>query len=84
MKAKKGSLLDNIGSVINSDVKLQQRRKVMGRPKRNPYLTEKKITTFIPADVHRQLRLASADKGKPMVEIVVDALKSHLKSYEGK
>jgi hypothetical protein len=84
MAVKKGSLLDNIGSVINSDVKLPQRQKAMGRPKLNPYLTEKKITTFIPADVHRQLRLASADKGKPMVEIVVDALKSHLKSYEGK
>lgn len=84
MVAKKGSLLDNIGSVINSDIKLQQRQKTMGRPKLNPYLAEKKITTFIPADVHRQLRLASADKGKPMVEIVVDALKSHLKSYEGK
>jgi hypothetical protein len=84
MAGKKGSLLDNIGSVIDSDIKLQQRQKSMGRPKLNPYLTEKKITTFIPADVHRQLRLASADKGKPMVEIVVDALKSHLKSYEGK
>lgn len=84
MKAKKGSLLDNIGSVINNEVKLQQKNRAMGRPKLNPYLTEKKITTFIPADVHRQLRLASADKGKPMVEIVVDALKSHLKSYEGK
>jgi hypothetical protein len=84
MKAKKGSLLDNIGAVINSGAKLHQPQKAMGRPKLNPYLTEKKITTFIPADVHRQLRLASADKGKPMVEIVVDALKSHLKSYEGK
>lgn len=84
MVAKKGSLLDNIGSVINNDVMLHQSQKAIGRPKLNPYLTEKKITAFIPAEVHRQLRLASADRGKPMVEIVVDALKSHLKSYEGK
>ena len=84
MAGRKGSLLDNIGAVINNDVKSQHSSKVMGRPKQNPYASEKKITAFIPAEVHRQLRLASADKGKPMVEIVVEALKVHLKSYEGK
>jgi len=84
MVAKKGSLLDNIGSVINSRVKSPEQARSVGRPKLNPYATEKKITAFIPEEVHRQLRLASADQGRPMVEIVVEALKGHLKKYEGK
>jgi hypothetical protein len=85
MAGKKGSMvnLDNIGSIVNREIKPKQQVKT-GRPKLNPYPAEKKITMLIPADVHRQLRLASADTGKPMTEIAIDSLKKYLRSYEGK
>lgn len=86
MVAKKGSMvnLDNIGPVVNGAIKPKEAAKTGGRPRLNPHDADKKITVMIPGNVHRQLRLASADMGKPMVEIVVDALISHLKKYEGR
>lgn len=75
--------LDNIGNVVNREIQQIQTIKT-GRPRLNPYPAEKKITMLIPADVHRLLRLASADTGKPMTAIAVEALKKYLKSYEGK
>lgn len=81
MAAKKVSMsnLDNIGAAVN-----EKAANIGGRPRLNPHNSEKKITTHIPAKVHRQLRLASAYTGRPMVAIVVDALVKHLAEYEGK
>ena len=57
-------------------------KKQLGRPKKNPYAEEKKLTIRMPENLHRQLRFASADTGKPMVEIAVDALIRYLVEYE--
>ena len=75
--------LDNIGGLINPIIK-PETVKGTGRPKLNPHATENKVTVMIPEKVHRQLRFASADTGKPMVEIVTEALISHLKAYENR
>lgn len=75
--------LDNIGAVVDPALKPKTTKKT-GRPKLNPYDQDKKLTFRVPADIHRQLRFASVDQEKPMVEIVVDALIRHLKKYEGK
>lgn len=85
MAGKKVSMinLNNIGETINQEIKSIQHNK-SGRPKSNPYPAEKKITMIIPADVHRQLRLASAYSGKTMTEVAVDSLKQHLREYEGR
>ena len=55
-----------------------------GRPRLNPHAQDKKLTIRIPEALHRQLRMASADQGKPMTEISVDALIKHLTDYKGK
>ncbi len=57
-------------------------KKPLGRPKKNPYPDEKKLTLRMPESLHRQLRFASADTGKPMVEIAIDALIQYLKEYK--
>ncbi len=57
-------------------------KKPLGRPKKNPYPDEKKLTIRMPESLHRQLRFASADTGKPMVEIAIDALIQYLKEYK--
>jgi predicted HicB family RNase H-like nuclease len=70
--------LDSIDSLTG------QKKKTLGRPKLNPYAQEQKITTRVPKDIHRQLRIASAMTGKPMGELIVDALATHLKKYANK
>lgn len=55
-----------------------------GRPRLNPHAQDKKLTIRIPEKLHRQLRMASADLGKPMAEISVDALIKHLATYKKK
>ena len=80
-KGFSGMDLDNIGKVINPIIKPDAVKKI-GRPKLNPYADEKKITVMIPEKIHRQLRIAAAETGRPMVEIVVEALIKHLKPYQ--
>ena len=50
----------------------------VGRPKMNKYATEAPLNVKIPKDIHKELKLASVKKGRPMVEIIVDAVKQHL------
>jgi|GEM_PF-1202554 len=61
-----------------------KKKKRLGRPKLNPYAQEQKITTRVPKEIHRQLRIASAMTGKPMGELIVEALAIHLKRYADK
>jgi hypothetical protein len=75
--------LDNVGKVIDIAIKPNNIKKT-GRPKKNPFDEDKKLTIRVPGNIHRQLRFAAVDLDKPMVEIVVDALIKHLKSYEGR
>ena len=62
----------------------EKKGKPLGRPKKNPYADEKKLTIRMPEALHRQLRFASADTGKPMVEIAVESLIRYLVEYEEK
>ncbi len=87
MARKKSSIadmdvLDNIGKTVTKSVKPEAAKKI-GRPKLNPHAQDKKLTFRVPEKLHRQLRLAAADQGRPMTEITVDALIKHLKKYEG-
>ena len=72
-----------VDHVVKSQAKSMPVRPI-GRPKLNPHAQEKKMSIRMPAELHRQLRLASADTGRPMTEIAVDALIKHLRKYEGK
>lgn len=74
-------ILDNIGETVSTGSKPKKVKKT-GRPKLNPHAQDKKLTFRIPDELHRQLRMASADKGRPMTEIVVDALIKHLQKYK--
>lgn len=74
-------MLDDIQQTVDETVRPQKTKKT-GRPRLNPHAQDKKLTFRIPEELHRQLRLASADKGRPMTEIVVDALIKHLKKYQ--
>ena len=76
--------LDNIAKDVDKTIKPERQKKI-GRPA-SAYRQEgdTRLTVRVPEDLHRKLRLASADKGKPMSEIAVDALIAHLKAYEGK
>lgn len=75
-------MLDNIQHTLSEEAKPASSKKT-GRPRLNPHAQDKKLTFRVPDALHRQLRMASADKGRPMTEIVVDALIKHLKKYEG-
>ncbi len=74
-------MLDDIKQAVDQDVRPKKTKKT-GRPRLNPHAQDKKLTFRIPEELHRQLRMASADKGRPMTEIVVDALIKHLKKYQ--
>jgi predicted HicB family RNase H-like nuclease len=74
-------MLDDIKQTVDENVRPKSTKKT-GRPRLNPHAQDKKLTFRIPSELHRQLRMASADKGRPMTEIVVDALIRHLKKYQ--
>ncbi len=86
MKEKKSSVFAemNMEELDAIDSLTGKKKKNLGRPKLNPYAQEQKITTRVPKEIHRQLRIASAMTGKPMGELIVDALAIHLKSYAEK
>lgn len=74
--------LDNLAKVVDKTVKPEKQKRVGRPPAAYRQEGDTRLTLIIPARLHRQLRLASADKGKPMSEIVVEALIAHLKDYE--
>ena len=73
-------IIDEVGGVVDTAIKPKTNKKT-GRPKQNPHAQDKKLTIRVPEGLHKQLRFASVDQDKPMVEIVVDALIKHLKGY---
>lgn len=80
-------LVKTIEKSVENVPEVQPKKRVKstgGRPRLNPHAQDKKLTIRIPEELHRQLRMASADQGKPMTEISVDALIRHLAAYKGK
>ncbi len=83
MVKKKTSIFENMkmAELDTIDSFTGTKKKNLGRPRLNPYAQEQKITTRVPKEIHRKLRIASAMTGKPMGELIVDALKAHLEGY---
>lgn len=72
-KNKAGMKQGNIVSVLQeAEAPATPRKKegkpTGGRPRLNPHAQDKKLTIRIPEELHRQLRMVSADLGKPMTE----------------
>ncbi|MBE0583786.1 MAG: hypothetical protein IH612_08465 [Desulfofustis sp.] len=55
---------------------------IIGRPLLNPYPQDKKLTAFLPREVHRALKMEAARRDVPMVQIVVEALISELRAND--
>lgn len=59
-----------------------QRPFITGRPLVNPYPQDKKLTAFLPAQVHKCLKVEAARRDVPMVQIVVEALIRELREND--
>ena len=53
--------------------------KKAGRPKEIKYSLEKKFTLMLPKEVHRALKIKSAETEIPMTTMIIDAVK---KTYD--
>jgi hypothetical protein len=78
------SIMKEVSAEIPAEPEKKKQKSTGGRPRLNPHAQDKKLTIWIPEDLHRQLRITSAEQGKPMTEISVDALIKHLEAYKGK
>ena len=54
-------------------------KRMPGRPKVNQYPTEVKLSILLPKEIHKKLKIKSAEMEKPMAEVVVTAVKEYLK-----
>jgi len=63
-------------SDINNKNKAPGRK--AGRPKQIEYALEKKFTLMLPRELHRALKIRSAEMEKPMTTMIIEAIK---KSY---
>ena len=76
--------LDKIAKAVDKTIKPEKQKRVGRPPAAYRQEGDTRLTLKIPEKLHRQLRFASADKGKPMAEIAVEALIEYLQDYEGK
>lgn len=49
--------------------------KKVGRPREIHYSLEKKFTLMLPKEVHKSLKIKSAELEKPMTTMIIDAIK---------
>ena len=54
-------------------------RKKVGRPREIHYSLEKKFTLLLPKEVHKSLKIKSAELEKPMTTMIIDAIKETYK-----
>jgi predicted HicB family RNase H-like nuclease len=54
-------------------------RKKVGRPREIHYSLEKKFTLMLPKEIHRSLKIKSAELEKPMTTMIIDAIKESYK-----
>ena len=54
-------------------------RKKVGRPREIHYSLEKKFTLMLPKEIHRSLKIKSAELEKPMTTMIIDAIKEAYK-----
>jgi len=49
-------------------------RKKVGRPREIHYSMEKKFTLMLPKEIHKSLKIKSAELEKPMTTMIIDAI----------
>jgi len=54
-------------------------QKKVGRPREIHYSLEKKFTLMLPKEIHRSLKIKSAELEKPMTTMIIDAIKEAYK-----
>jgi len=54
-------------------------RKKVGRPREIHYSLDKKFTLMLPKEIHKSLKIKSAELEKPMTTMIIDAIKKAYK-----
>ena len=54
-------------------------RKKVGRPREIHYSLDKKFTLMLPKEIHKSLKIKSAELEKPMTTMIIDAIKEAYK-----
>ena len=73
---KEPSLADIDASVENTEPEHQKPgMKKLGRPKEIQYSLDKKFTLMLPREVHKALKIKSAELEIPMTTMIIDAIK---------
>jgi predicted HicB family RNase H-like nuclease len=76
VKKKEPSLADMDASVGNTEPEQQKpEMKKAGRPKEIHYSLDKKFTLMLPKEVHKALKIKSAELEIPMTTMIIDAIK---------
>jgi len=57
----------------------EQETRKRGRPREIPYCLDKKFTLLLPKDVHKALKVKSAELELPMTAMIIEAIK---KTYD--
>ncbi len=53
----------------------REERKKVGRPREIVYALEKKFTLMMPKELHKALKIKSAELEAPMTTMIIDAIK---------
>ena len=76
VKKKDHSLADMDANVGNTESEQQKPEiKKVGRPKEIHYSLDKKFTLMLPKEVHKALKIKSAELEVPMTTMIIDAIK---------
>ena len=69
------SPIDTVEAAVEAAGKATNKKKNKGgRPKKNPHAQDVKLTALVPSELHQDLKDLSNLTGKPLVQIVVEAL----------
>ena len=77
-KAASAPTLDKTSGETEEKHQAMPRKKV-GRPREIHYSLEKKFTLMLPKEIHRSLKIKSAELEKPMTTMIIDAIKEAYK-----
>ncbi len=67
--------LDIISAAVDAATKATNKKKNKGgRPKKNPHAQDVKLTALVPSGLHQDLKDLSNLTGKPLVQVIVEAL----------
>jgi len=69
----------DVAPVATGGGQVASAKKKAGRPREIHYAMEKKFTLMLPKDVHKGLKVKSAELETPMTTMIIDAIK---KTYD--